>query len=675
MKKYLACLFLILQGLNTFAQCNTTDATDCLCPGGADTCDLIPNIKISYDMLIDPNENPETTGELRISVSTPNTGRGPLKVIGSDFFVCDQDTIQVPGGNITICPDGRTLPRQLVKQVVYRKEGTTMKSYERWAGSMTYHPTHSHMHFDDWGIYSLRIPQAGVTNPLDWPIVGKGSKLGFCLMDYGSCNNNGYYGYCRDDNNNVITNNIPNYGLGGGGFSCGTVDQGISVGYLDIYHHYLDGMFITLPPGTCNGDYMLVVQADPNNVLLEENDGDNIMVAPIRLTKQTATAANMRITVPATHLCGQGNIQASVPNIGSAYLWSNGSTTSTTNITTAGDYYCHITTPCGSSYSDTIHITQSIMTAPQTTNETVCPNQTATLTASIGGSTNGTINWYDALTAGNLVHTGNTLVLPNITTTQTYFVANELLHIGTAGRLGPIDHNFGTGGFLNSGTTTRLNFTALRACKLVSAWVDAQGTSDRTIKLYDATNQVIFQKTINIPAGQGRILLDIDIPAAGDYSIGGTNMNLYRNNSGAQYPYSLANIINLTGTSAGANFYYYFYDIEVKLPDEICVSTRTQATATVQSCIGVNMPTELNTYNVLPNPNNGKFEILLSLHQKADIQYFIFDASGQRISAKNIGEINGLWQEQVDLKDLARGVYIVQIFINGKPIYKKIVVE
>jgi len=267
----------------TFAQpCTVNDATGCVCEDGTTDCYLLPNIKLSYDILVDPAENPESPGELRISVSTPNLGHGPLRVIATNDLVCGVDTFF--NSTMTVCPDGSD-PSQLVKQRVYRKQGNTMTYEDRWAGTMTYHPTHAHSHFDDWGVYSLRIPDPNEPNPLNWTMVGEGSKLGFCLMDFGTCEY--YNGQCRDDNNNIVTTNVPNYGLGGGTYSCGVTNQGITVGWTDIYHHYLDGMFITIPEGVCNGDYMIVVQVDPNDVLLEENEDDNLMVAPITLTQQT----------------------------------------------------------------------------------------------------------------------------------------------------------------------------------------------------------------------------------------------------------------------------------------------------------------------------------------------------------------------------------------------------
>lgn len=283
MRLRLAILMTLLIPAITFAQpCTVNDASGCVCKDGSTDCDLLPNINLSYDLLVDPTQNPETPGLLRVSVSTPNVGHGPLRVLATDDFVCGVDTFF--NSNITVCPDGST-PSQLVKQRIFHKQGNTMTYEDRWAGTMTYHPTHAHSHFDDWGVYSLRIPDPNEPNPLNWTMVGEGSKLGFCLMDFGTCQY--YNGHCRDGNNNILTTNLPNYGLGGGTYSCGVTNQGISVGWTDIYYQYLDGMYINIPEGVCNGDYMLVVEVDPNNVLLEENENDNIMVAPITLTQQT----------------------------------------------------------------------------------------------------------------------------------------------------------------------------------------------------------------------------------------------------------------------------------------------------------------------------------------------------------------------------------------------------
>lgn len=408
-----------------FAQpCTVSDASGCVCKDGSTDCYLLPNIKLSYDLLVDSDVNPESPGELRVSVSTPNVGHGPLRVIATDDLVCGVDTFF--NSNITVCPDGST-PSQLVKQRIYRKQGNTMTYEDRWAGTMTYHPTHNHSHFDDWGVYSLRIPDPNEPNPLNWAIVGEGAKLGFCLMDYGSCTY--YNGHCKDDNDNTLTTDAPNYGLGGGQYSCGVTNQGISAGWTDIYYHYLDGMFITIPNDVCNGDYMIVVEVDPHNVLLEENEDDNVMVAPITITEQnnpgSITLNPTIIATGGTVFCDGESVELSVSEPGTAYMWSNGATTRNITVTDSGTYTCTVTTPCGTETTQALTVSAEVCNnAPNIVNDDFTVEENNVLTENVlsndndpdgnnlivnsipvAGPTNGTLTLN---TDGSFTYTPNT---------------------------------------------------------------------------------------------------------------------------------------------------------------------------------------------------------------------------------------------------------------------------
>jgi hypothetical protein len=70
-------------------------------------------------------------------------------------------------------------------------------------------------------------------------------------------------------------------------------------------------------------------------------------------------------------------------------------------------------------------------------------------------------------------------------------------------------------------------------------------------------------------------------------------MNLYRNNAGGVFPYSLSGIINITGSSAGGAYYYYFYNWQVQ--KDPCVSVRTP----VQVTIGSPAVTYASSYDTL----------------------------------------------------------------------------
>ena len=173
----------------------------------------------------------------------------------------------------------------------------------------------------------MRVEDPNDPNPLNWAIVGDGAKLGFCLMDYGTCST--YPDHCKDVNTDymigttMLNGDFPNYGLGGGSYSCSPVEQGITSGYTDIYGEHLDGMWINIPPGTCNGDYWIVAEIDPHNSFLESDSTNNWTATPFTLTQQEP-AGNTNFSLTASNgieFCAGGSTVLSAP-AGTNYLLS-----------------------------------------------------------------------------------------------------------------------------------------------------------------------------------------------------------------------------------------------------------------------------------------------------------------------------------------------------------------
>ncbi len=256
--------------------CSTSDVTLCHCPDGSQDCDLLPDMTASAAALL--NGSYENPGIIYVNNATPNIGWGPLEIHGINSCWCD--TVQVPCST-TACPGSGLPPKQLVQQTVYHKHNGVVTTWTRPAGTMTYHPTHGHIHVDNWASYTLRKPVYGLTAP-DWPIVGVGSKQSFCLVNLGQCSTAG--GYCRDTAGNVLgPAEILNYGLGAV-TGCGS-DQGIFVGNYDVYSAGLSGQDIPVD-SICNGTYYLVSITDPSNAMLETNDNNNWAAVPFTLTQQ-----------------------------------------------------------------------------------------------------------------------------------------------------------------------------------------------------------------------------------------------------------------------------------------------------------------------------------------------------------------------------------------------------
>jgi Secretion system C-terminal sorting domain/Ig-like domain CHU_C associated/Lysyl oxidase len=668
-------LVLTLFSMVAMAQlpCTTTDGRGCQCPDGSDTCDLIPNIVLSRDMLLDVAQTFEdaAANEIKVTVGTPNIGWGPLTVSATDYYVCCNDTIYSTV-DIQACPNGCTAaPRQLVKQIIYRKEGPTMVRTERWAGSMTYHPTHGHAHFDDWGVYKLRSIDPNEPDPRRWPIIGNGAKLGFCLMDYGDCASGTYNGSCVDGGGTVILNNIPNKGLGGGRYNCSPTTQGISVGWLDVYGYHLDGMQIPLPPGICNGNYAIVVEVDPRNFLLETDKADNVMWVPFTLRNQIGVSSAEITANGPTTTCDPQSLTLAVPQVGSAYLWSNGETTSSINPTVSGNYTCRVTTQCGVFTAAPVAVTiNNQPTAPTGNDVTINAGQTATLNAA---ANTGTISWFDQPTGGNLLQVGTTFTTPMLMNTTSYWT--EAMTQGTpiTANVGPM----GGGSSLSTSTNNRyLIFDVQQASVLKSVLVYSDTAANRTIELRDANNVLLQSQLVNIPIGSSRVNLNFNLSPGTGYRLRTSSYShLKRIATGVTFPYSIPNVLSITNSSYGPSAYYYFFDWEVEAQGQSCMSPREEIKAIVNPNGVETISQDLASLLISPNPNNGSFMLNFSTigTQKTTIK--INDITGKSVFTKSLGNVNGRYNEAIDLRNLAKGVYMVQIITQNAISSQKLVIE
>ncbi len=224
------------------------------------------------------------------------------------------------------------------------------------------------------------------------------------------------------------------------------------------------------------------------------------------------------------------------------------------------------------SYSQSV--TVELPEAPVVSDMSTCVGAPAELNA----SGEGTLEWFDA--QGSAIGTGSTLLTPALSTSATFSVRSVVP--APAQFVGPATNAFGTGGHLQSSFVGTINISAEQPCTIVSAWVDAATSGVRTFSLWNGPNgtgTLLQSVQVNIPAGAGRIDLGFELPGAGVYSIGGTNTNLYRNDTGADYPYELPGLLKLTGSSASDGHYYFLYDLEVQGPP--CVSEVVTVTVDV----------------------------------------------------------------------------------------------
>ena len=675
-------VLLLVQVPEVHGQCTTTNATSCQCPGGGQECDLLPDLTISWYGLMNYLDGPsEVAGRVRISGSTPNIGLGPMEVRGVDMngyrrFTCGVDTFEVYDPNAQqqfTCPGGGTA-KQLSTQRVFHKNGAQMTSYERVMDQgMTYTSTQGNVRYDQWGIYSLRMPEYGVSDPREWPIINQGYKLGFCLMDYNNCGQAVVNHHCKDDNTQYNSGttlssptDFPNYGLGGGNYSCSMVRQGISSGYTDIYSEYLDGMWIDIPSGTCNGEYWIVYEVDPLDRVLESDEGNNYTAVPFTLTQQTATSPIATITSEEqAYVCSGGEVRLRA-NAGLAYQWSTGAITNSIQAG-PGTYTVTVTTYCGTAVSQPFTVTELAQPpVPVVGTAIICEGEQAALLSSEPNSL-----WYDA--TGSLVGSGPIFETPPLYASTTYQVAAVNEAPGTV-LYGGKQNNAGSGEY-HAGAQ-RLDLSALQAFRLKSVKVYAGSAGWRTVELLDAIGVLRNTRSVWVPAGESRITLDFDIAPGNGYKlvVAGT-ADLWRSSAGVSYPYAIGDVATITGGSGGSSYYYYFYDWEVHFGGGVCIGEPVPVTVDVEICTGVAEVLTLRGFQVYPNPNMGSFTVELHLLQDTHVELTLVDVLGHVVHTSSATAAAGQWKHAMALEGLSSGIYHLNVDLVGRRFSERIVVQ
>lgn len=688
MKKIILAIAFAAISVFANAQCSTTNATSCHCKDASQTdCDLLPDIQIGHPPFFDytttfgtlefsQTGNGVDDGRLKVTVSTPNTGYGPLEIRTTNIFVCGTDTFV--GTAPSICPDLISYPRIIINQRIYHKTGNTMSFYDRAAGTMTYHPSHGHMHVDNWGNYTLRVRDSLQPNPLLWPLIGAGSKLAFCVEDYGTCQD--YPDHCLDSAGGSLNNgsNFPNYGLGGGNYSCGASIQGISSGYVDIYWTTLDGMWIDIPKGVCNGNYYIVCEVDPNHNFLEESETNNVYAVPFTLTKQLNSLSSVPLLVDinnsAVDIC-QGEsvtLTAKIVMPDATYLWSNGEQTKSISVDTSGTYTVLVNSQCGAATS--LPVTINLLTppaAPTGTNDTIALPGSAILQA----SSPFTVSWYDQPAGGTVLSTGTSFITPSINTSTTFYAEVEEIHAGSSFNTGLVDSSVaGIGGYLTGDQSLIFDVYNTFILHQVTVYASASGSMNVELR---TTGGVLLQSIpVTYSAGMNVLTIDMTIPPGNSYHLTRSTGNLYRNNPAvsAGYPFDIPNFCSIKTSTAGDNFYYFFYDWKIKLPDNTCLSPRSPVEAIVLAPNAIADVAVLNSLKVYPNPAKNSVKVSFrSTDNDATIE--LIDAVGRIAVRKNVFASSGICEETINISNISRGIYNIHILSSGKNFYKRLVIE
>ncbi len=102
-------------------------------------------------------------------------------------------------------------------------------------------------------------------------------------------------------------------------------------------------------------------------------------------------------------------------------------------------------------------------------------------------------------------------------------------------------------------------------------------------------------------------------------------------------------------------------------------TTSSSITIVVDACSGIEEYL-VQPLQVGPNPSNGSFLVNFDLLQVADIQLNIYNTLGQQILSSSYPTFSGSFEQWMELPNVEKGLYYLELVINGERSTQKLVV-
>ena len=378
--------------------------------------------------------------------------------------------------------------------------------------------------------------------------------------------------------------------------------------------------------------------------------------------------------------CGQGTVTISA-TAANPIKWfdamtggsqvGSGSTFTTPVITTTKTYYAVADNVCLSNRIPAVATINAIPSNPVTTSSENCGNGMLVLTAT---STN-SVKWYNALSGGNQVGSGNTFTTPNISTTTTFYALADngqckSERIPAVAKINEIPANPVA--------------SSVNRCGEGSVVLTA--SSDDSLKWYDAAtggNLVGTGNSFTIPI----------LSVSKTYYVFAYNDKCISNAVSVSVGVNPIPSVNLGDTihtsavsyilDAGAGFSSYQWSTSITTQTNTanssgnyCVTVTDVNNCSASDCayvefsVGVKNDIHANVFNLYPNPSNGIVTIeFQDLHSANNFK--ILDITGKTILNKKIYSI----KETIDLSFLSKGIYIIQIRDSKSTSANRLVIE
>ena len=411
----------------------------------------------------------------------------------------------------------------------------------------------------------------------------------------------------------------------------------------------------------------------------------------------TVVATSLSLVTTASNtgiICGLNPVTLTATTItGATYEWYKngqiiaGAVATTYSASTSGSYYAKATKSGCSVFSSSTGI--SSQTAPSITSgaTTVCAGVSVSLTASTGS----TYQWYNngtvlaGATNNNYATTaaGSYTVKVGACTSNATTITVNPLPTATITAGGSLAFCLGNNVSLNGNTGTGLAYQWRKATSNIagatSASYLANTTGSYTVKVTNTTTGCAKTSTaVTVTANAVPATPTITRNGLVFTSNTATGNQWYKNGAAI----SGATASTYTATTVGC------YNTRVSnasgcasSSDTLCVASVTPPSIGYPGQNGNNIEltnetVSLINMNVIPNPNNGVFELSIQNNEaNTEATLTIFNVMGQNVYTQNISVETGESAQAIRLDNISNGVYFVRLIVNNQVLERKIVVN
>ncbi len=355
-------------------------------------------------------------------------------------------------------------------------------------------------------------------------------------------------------------------------------------------------------------------------------------------------------------------------SVAAGYEWSNSEESQSIIVSETGEYTVTVEGVCGLATSETITITSLESALPSVSDVTVDGTGIQEITA--GGEL---INWYGDAAGTDFLGQGNTLNLDVPGGGTTVYASNTSVYPGTVESGGKLT-NDGGGGLPSTGAYSYFDVWEEFTLDEVTVYVINNMQGIRTFQLVDGDGTILEQEDYQLVNGENIVGLDWDVPVGEGLSLRCTQNDLFRNDSGVNYPYAIGSVGEIYDSFYGGNYYYYFYDWKVTKGQFECESELVGVDVSIAT--GIEELSSATDLEIYPNPVIDLVTVSLDVQSTTDLTVRLIDVLGAVIVENTFENLSrGEFKTVLDMASLSPGTYEIQLIDEqgtvSRPIVKR----